>query len=507
MKRLVCWVLMAVMLLTALPAMADNARTSGDFTYIVSESGNITITGIDNEKCDSNLIVPDVLDGYTVTAIGDKAFMNAPITTINIPASIESIGAGAFANCPLNQFIVSPENETFTTIDGVLYNKTTKTLVSFPMEKDVSGEITIPDGIVAIGDYAFYIEPVPNHDVDGRTGTPYKRNKVERFDKRYTSKHRIYSIEWPSTLRSIGDYAFYGRDFQSEYVGATASSPYDHNYFLIPASVESIGAYAFSYCRFTLPEESAISNSYTITLAKGLNTIGIGCFKDAVIDNDDASATYTVSLGSNITEIADYAFCGFSAVSLYEGTDIMTIKLPESAKNIGSSAFENSIPVKGFDKLYPATIGRNAFANTGFYETEITIRNSTQVISTCAFAGLKSGSEYDILYSNNEQMPVKIILEEGIEAIDAEAFAGQLMLSEVHICSTLTEIGTGAFSGCKKLTSIAIPSSVTSIGENAFEKGIITIYVQAGSYAEKWCNENGYSYSIEGQNSLDWLNN
>ena len=88
------------------------------------------------------------------------------------------------------------------------------------------------------------------------------------------------------------------------------------------------------------------------------------------------------------------------------------------------------------------------------------------------------------------------------KSIEAGAFAGQFYLSDVQLCSTLTEIGEGAFSGCKKLTSITIPSSVTSIGENAFEKSIITISVYASSYAEQWCKENGYSYSIEGQNMI-----
>ena len=135
----------------------------------------------------------------------------------------------------------------------------------------------------------------------------------------------------------------------------------------------------------------------------------------------------------------------------------MTIALPQNTKHIGLSAFEKSIPVKGFDNVFPETIGENAFANTGFFETKLTIHNSIKVISANAFAGLASMQEYDSLYNNAKQMPVRITLEEGTETIEAGAFAGQFYLSDVQLCSTLTEIGEGAFSGC--IHSCPLPCS------------------------------------------------
>ena len=71
----------------------------------------------------------------------------------------------------------------------------------------------------------------------------------------------------------------------------------------------------------------------------------------------------------------------------------------------------------------------------------------------------------------------------------------------------MKEIGANAFAGCTKLTTITIPASVDTIGEKAFERTIITLYVEEGSYSAIWAQENGYNYKYVGQNDedLSWL--
>ena len=78
-------------------------------------------------------------------------------------------------------------------------------------------------------------------------------------------------------------------------------------------------------------------------------------------------------------------------------------------------------------------------------------------------------------------------------------------LERVTIPDSVTSIGEGAFSGCGSLKSVTIPDSVTSIDDGAFESGsALTLTVTRGSWAEKWCKENGMSYAYP--DSLDWLN-
>lgn len=497
MKKLVTALLMLVLLSLAFAALADNVRTSGLYTYEIKGNGTITITNFDWNKNSGDIYIPNMIDGYTVTAIGDKAFsvskydknaskviivlpntvttigekafMNASISTISIPSDTKLIGSGAFANCPISQFSVAPDNKTFATIDGVLYNKSTKTLISFPANKDTSDEIVIPEGILAIGDYAFY------------------------FDKDYGQKGRDVSyIKWPSTLKAIGDYAFYGRYFSKEYFESTLPAPHIRNYTLIPPTIDSIGNYAFANCTYSLPKESNY-DKYTIAFGNAQD-IGIGCFQNAYIFNDDCQSQYTISLGERLSNIPDFAFEGIDVHKKGIGAADILVQLPKSILHIGKSAFENCLPVKGLSSTRISSIGENAFANTGVFQGDLSIPGSLKTISKGAFSGSKGAWKY-------------ISLQEGVEVIEENAFSGQLQLTDIQLSSTLKEIGKNAFSGCNKLTSITIPTKVNVIGNNAFERTTITLFVEENSYSSLWAQENGYSYKYVGQNDedLSWL--
>lgn len=69
---------------------------------------------------------------------------------------------------------------------------------------------------------------------------------------------------------------------------------------------------------------------------------------------------------------------------------------------------------------------------------------------------------------------------------------------------TVTAIKSGAYTDV--VSNFRLSTSLKDIAVDAFPKGS-TFIVDAGSYAELWCSENGFGYSIEGQNNLDWLNN
>ncbi|MBR4017042.1 MAG: leucine-rich repeat protein [Oscillospiraceae bacterium] len=70
------------------------------FTYDINSDGvSCTITGI-GDYTDHQLIIPDNIAGYKVSAIGDNAFANRSfITTVYIPKSVTKIGTKAFQGC------------------------------------------------------------------------------------------------------------------------------------------------------------------------------------------------------------------------------------------------------------------------------------------------------------------------------------------------------------------------------------------------------------------------
>jgi hypothetical protein len=100
----------------------------------------ITIPGsvkIINEDTFSGSGLTSVVISEGVEVIGNYAFYGCSgLTEVNIPASVNSIGGMVFTGCSnLTAINVDAENEFFVSIDGVLYTKTLKTLVSYPAAK------------------------------------------------------------------------------------------------------------------------------------------------------------------------------------------------------------------------------------------------------------------------------------------------------------------------------------------------------------------------------------
>ncbi len=98
------------------------------------------------------IVIPD-----SVTAIGSSAFSNCTsLESITIGSGVESLGDEWIASCRrLENITVSPENKTYSSVDGVLFNKDKSELSAYPIGNKRSS-YTIPDGVEKIGKKAFY---------------------------------------------------------------------------------------------------------------------------------------------------------------------------------------------------------------------------------------------------------------------------------------------------------------------------------------------------------------
>ena len=457
MKRFFSLLLIITLILTICPniGIADTARQSGDFFYKIKGNGTAAITGYNWANYhNGDIYIPRMLDGYTVTEIGEEAFtrlqydengvikstyhttvesITIPDTvlyigekafmgtrfeksSITIPASVQYIGAGAFSNLAgIERFVVDEGNPVYATINGALYYKQRKELVAYPaspklMSYDGTGyrwSISIPEGIISIGDYAMFgIGDVSN------------------------SYSLIYRL--PSSLKHIGDYAF-------------AHNP-----------------------GFAMMVDS-MSKSETLRLPDELETIGIGAFYDmggAIREEVDLSNT-------KITEIPELAFYGLSVSG--------KIVFPEGLIRIGDKAFKN-----GFQSM---------ILKRGSYQhISQDFPSSLQYIGNEAFAYFQFGDAFGLKYLTN------------LIAIGDSAFEGCSSTStSLTLPDNLETIGTKAFLNCAKLKTITIPASVLEIGDNMCNRNSVYLDVTVGTYAALWASENGYMTNQAGQEDTSWL--
>jgi len=158
-KRVLSILLCSVMILCSFPVNSQ-AESSTVVPYAV-EGGNIyfdTATGTVTD-CDSSVtaaVIPESINGVSVTTIGEWAFSNAGfrVESISIPASVTEVNEAFDHLHVLKEIIVSKDNAVYASKDGVLFDKDMSTLLRYPNGKE---DITysIPDGVTMIGLGAF----------------------------------------------------------------------------------------------------------------------------------------------------------------------------------------------------------------------------------------------------------------------------------------------------------------------------------------------------------------
>lgn len=111
--------------------------SDGTFSYTVAPRGTLTLVGLVDQSAGGPLTIPEEYAGLPVIAIGANAFAGSAITgTVSIPASVTDIGEGAFASQPGITAFEIGENDSYASLDGVLFEKgytgTLDTLVNYP---------------------------------------------------------------------------------------------------------------------------------------------------------------------------------------------------------------------------------------------------------------------------------------------------------------------------------------------------------------------------------------
>ncbi len=196
-----------------------------DITSVVIEPGVTSIGSLAFYKC-SNLTSITIPSG--LTSIGEMAFFNcSALTSVTIPNGVISIGNFAFGSCTglksitipssvtsiennifqdctgLTNITVDSSNPSFCSESGVLFNKDKTTLIYCPRRK--TGRYTIPDGVTAIGDYAFYY-------CSGLTSVTIPSSVTSIGESAFQHCTGLTSITIPNSVTSIVNLAFWDCD-------------------------------------------------------------------------------------------------------------------------------------------------------------------------------------------------------------------------------------------------------------------------------------------------------
>ena len=277
-KVLTKCIIVILFVLFAIIILTNKAYAESNFQYEINESGNsVTITKYTGKE--KEVVVPETIEGHVVTdigkncfyfnssicsvtlpktivkigdfafcdchnlvsvnvpnrviTIGNNAFKSCPkLTSIYIPANVKYIGVAVFSYCDsLSKIYVNDDNEKFTSVDGVLYNKDKTEIICYPKNKD-GNEYEILNTVKTIG-----------------------KNSFSGCDK-------LTKITIPNSVTTIDDYAFYFCKGLTE--------------IELPESVTTLNRFAFGYCtelkNITIPDttknidKAAFTGSKSITL-------------------------------------------------------------------------------------------------------------------------------------------------------------------------------------------------------------------------------------------------
>ena len=206
--------------------MANWVKNGRPYNY--SKVKSVTITGnvtgiVENAFSGCSNLTQVTITANGITSIGMVAFQNTKsLTTIEIPASVTTIGNAAFAGSGISTFTVAKGGSSFKTDTDSkgLLTSDGKTLVLFAPK--ATGSYTIPDGVETIGPYSF-------------------------------ESSALTSIVIPSSVKTIGESAFFRSALTSIEIGEAVETIGEGAFTLsaltsivIPESVETIGKAAFS---------------------------------------------------------------------------------------------------------------------------------------------------------------------------------------------------------------------------------------------------------------------
>ena len=417
----------------------------GGLYYIITGPSTVSVTSKDGGQYSGAVTVPATVrfgsKTYSVTAIGTSAFSGCTgLTSVNLPGSLTTINAHAFQGCFGLQGISLPESLTaigdsaFMSCGGI-------TSLTVPAALTTLGENALKDlyGLTTLAWNArnCYTNGSLNFG-SSRLTTVTIGEGVQTLPNYFVHATSITSIDFPSSLKSIGYGAFWGCNKLTSLV--------------IPEGVEYISTYAFSSC----------------TSLTSLTWNARECWTNGDMYTSKLSQ---LTIGDEVEVLP---------IGLAAGAVIASIDIPESVRIIGAYAFSNCLNVT--EIMIPdqvTMIGWDAFFGCE-KATSIVIGKGVEGISEQAFAmcdsvtSLTWNARYCLTRGNMPTAQIEHLTIGNEVTLLPKGLAAYSQITEVSIPNSVKTVGnesyynSGVFEGCTGLTHVELPPSVERIYSQSF---------------------------------------
>ncbi len=363
------------------------------------------------------------LDGITladgITNIMDSTFLNcSSLTSINVPASLTWLdSAGIFPGCTaLTEINVDEGNTTYSSEDGVLFNKDKTSLYKFPTGKSLDG-YTIPESVEVIISGAFseysknqnanyenglltvgkWIVDAKSDGVSGNYEINVSENVTNIANTVFSLCENLKSISIPKNITSIGRNAFNCESLESISVSEESENYSSEDGVLYNKDKTILIRYPASKgdTSFTTPQSVTTIEEYAFNGNKKLSVLRLSGVKWVLWDAFGYTGITDITFSPDIEEIGEFAFYeannlenvyyagdenawnNVTVNNIYEAnTPLVTKQVkfisaekPE-IKVSGLYAYtgeEQTAEISGFDPLF-MTVSGNKATNAGTYE-------------------------------------------------------------------------------------------------------------------------------------------
>lgn len=245
------------------------------------------------------------------------------ISRIVVPKSVEEIENSSIYNCEYSTIDVSKENKNYKDIDGVLFNKSGKVLIKYPIKRE-ENKYEVPEDVKRISSYAFFNTNIKSLTIP---------DSVIEIGNMTFFKSKAENIILSNNIETIGDSGFRECTNLKE--------------IKIPNRVKSIGSYAFNKC----------TNLYSVQLPEGLIEINSNAF-------NKCTNLANINFPKTLYSINNYAFS--------ECTNLNNITIYNGVKILGDYAFYKCTNLSNINVPYEFTkIGTNVFEGTKYINSNI----------------------------------------------------------------------------------------------------------------------------------------